>query len=312
MVIVVLFALLGLGSSSQSCSTDFDCHSVTTALIWTSCVSGVCTCSKGASGSATTADKCTCVLGNILLQEGIYCLNVSATLAAQAKCTIQKANFRELYRRVVFPNNIPYILGTASPLDIIHPTIKARVNPLGDYDEEGIIEYFYGLASSPYGYAGRVVLRDMRCEGNTVWGRTDIFLNFSSSPIAHLAIGNLTHETYAKFSDDNRITYLDVTFPNLGFFADVAPTEVFEAAPGYFLPKRVILIQGICGLIQSYCTGTNQQYTDLNDCVQYHSSLEWVLGIMLMPIVLFVINFMLNWLVTDQLFIVLIPDVMEE
>jgi hypothetical protein len=273
---IFLFGLCGL-SLSLGCQKNSDCFSVSANINYAECQNGTCICPVGFAGSATPAAKCDCLAPKEIITRGgqFYCIDLNSAIVAVAedeRCDILKAKVQRVYESIIYPLNLAVITGQVSQADLFDQHVDARITPLGVYhDYEGVIEYFYGLATLPTNIVYDTNMRLMTCDGNTVQFRIDIFFNQTLSPVADIPIVNVTHWGKFTFNDQNLISKIDVTFPNLGATVDIPNEAPFiELAPGVNFPlKRYIGIVGTCTVLNQTCIGANQNYPSIEACTGF-------------------------------------------
>jgi hypothetical protein len=286
MLFFILCLLLATCARGTTCTTDNNCYgsALTTNPAWVRCNTASSTCECVAdrgyvTGNATTANKCRCDAPNQLTadQGQVYCFSVQGAVQAKTRCERNKGIVEFLYGKIVYPFNIPYALGLADASAILAQDVIGRVNPLGQWvGFVKMVEYFFGIALSEYGYVGESVMRELICEGDITYGRVDLHMNFTLSPIAKFPFNNITQ--IFRFVHDpstGAIKFAHISVENLGAGADVGPEETLELAPGFFLNKREIIIGAICNQIQASCVGEHQKYADIPACVAAQSVIPW-------------------------------------
>ena len=255
------------------CQRNQDCYEVSLSPSSVSCVDKVCQCINGFDGSATVKDKCRCTLPKFSIPYSgqFYCLNLASAIELEynyTRCQILKQKVQTIYDYIIYPRNLAVIQNNSVLDDVFGVNSTARITPLGDFeDREGVIEYFYGIASTTASFVSSFNFRLLSCEGNMVWVRVDILLNQTLNSIAAVPILNVTHWGRFEFDNTNTVIKTDLTFPNLGNGTDTPDDGVLiTLAPGFVLPRRQAEMFGVCNLIQEFCVGDNVQFSSVDEC----------------------------------------------
>jgi len=238
-------------------------------------VGGQCKCNTqfGIVGDATTQSKCGCPSPYQVYynqQSQAYCIQY------QDAANYKTDNERDLilttiaqtvYLSLIWPT--PYaimqavIAGVPSPVaQYFIPTAKGRVDPLGEYfDQDGIVEYFYGTVWTGASRVSEVVFQKIVVTGNIVAVRVRILINnYNQDQSAILYSYNLTQTTMFTFTENNLISSLEAIIHNLAWNSDPQT------------PKSTQVAQLFCGAILYQCNASNDPdgyYTDMNDCVDH-------------------------------------------
>ncbi|CAK4032316.1 Hypothetical predicted protein [Lecanosticta acicola] len=155
---------------------------------------------------------------------------------------------RKIYDLTVYPNNIPVLLqgGAAVPKGLFSNDSKGRVSPVGNFvGFEDSIEYFFALAPTPQGNPAGAAVYDAQVV-NFVSGCPDV-----ASSLVYLRTGQVNQLGQLNKSAPTS------TLSQLASGVDYSNMQVQQAA-----------VQGLCPVIQQRCTGSNQQYTSVQDCGQ--------------------------------------------
>jgi hypothetical protein len=130
---------------------------------------------------------------------------------------------------------------------ILSPNVRSRISPAGEFDGfEGVVEYFYGFVANPSFRVINVDFRSIAATGNTVGAKANIYLNnsrFLDSGNHPPQLWNLTTFAFFTFDNNDLISSIDVSVPNLGAVLDI-PDGFPNAAQIKFG-----LIQQVCGLM---------------------------------------------------------------
>jgi hypothetical protein len=162
--------------------------------------------------------------------------------------------------------------GDANLTDLISPIVTpdaaGRIHPLGFFDSPvSLIEYFM-LAC----FGNSAVTKETFTKIVVVNDLVMFNIVFCLQPPSNLnaPCSNLTHVGWAKVAADGRVRALKVLFQRLGFPDAVLPPFAQEAQVHNV---RAATMNAICGIIQTRCTGANQQYADLAACNAYMQSI---------------------------------------
>eukprot|EP00188_Purpureofilum_apyrenoidigerum_P001473 Plantae.Rhodophyta-Purpureofilum_apyrenoidigerum.ctg18088.p1 GENE.Plantae.Rhodophyta-Purpureofilum_apyrenoidigerum.ctg18088~~Plantae.Rhodophyta-Purpureofilum_apyrenoidigerum.ctg18088.p1 ORF type:complete len:280 (-),score=26.90 Plantae.Rhodophyta-Purpureofilum_apyrenoidigerum.ctg18088:304-1143(-) len=139
------------------------------------------------------------------------------------------------------------------------PKVFGRVNPVGTFNDfPSSVEYFYGLANPVVGpdvnsRVTNITFQSVVAQGDQVTVRLSVEVTpFDSGVSRDLVIFGI------YFMDkQSQIRAYDANLLNLQYFTGSVSTD---AAP-------------LCAVIQSLCTGENQQFPSTAKCVQYLSSI---------------------------------------
>lgn len=293
--------------AQRSCTRERDCDSVANGREFVTCTNGTCRCwtERGFTGNATTSNKCRCQWPRSVYQkyynnydddddddddrrrnngngrdDNSYCLDIasaSAEVAKRDRCNQLEAITQYLYNLVVYPNNLPVLDDTSILEPFVDTNADSRFTPVGEFTGfPGFVEYYYALGSTPAGFVQSIKFRSIACDNNIVHFRVELVFNQTLSPIGpDIKFFNFTHVGYFGFGPDNRVDVADITFTNMGIAADVNASAVLEVAPGVTIPARAAFVQGICQQINLFCTGANQVYDSVQDCVNFMNTIPY-------------------------------------
>ncbi|KAF2403164.1 hypothetical protein EJ06DRAFT_472523 [Trichodelitschia bisporula] len=180
-----------------------------------------------------------------------------------------RATVEAIYNLTVFPNNVPILqhLAAAIPPGIFNDSVVGRVTPAGAFvGLDDSLEYFFGLSVPvPPAYTGfsksNVVQFTSGCPevaASTVYLETSAF-----DPVnPRYNISYLKEFAFWRFDETGAVLAYDAWLPNLSaWIADVAGTDIYAPA------VQAGSIYGICAGVQDRCTGPNQQYGSVEECI---------------------------------------------
>ena len=104
------------------------------------------------------------------------------------KQSIRMDRVRELYDGLIFPANVGVLADPSSVEHIFQQgVVQGRISPAGTFgDFEGVLEYFYGLVSSPLSRADGIKVRSIVASGDKVAIEVDI--HFCNAPLDNPAL----------------------------------------------------------------------------------------------------------------------------
>ncbi|KAI9749501.1 MAG: hypothetical protein M4579_006846 [Chaenotheca gracillima] len=183
-----------------------------------------------------------------------------------------------IYDNTVYPNNVPIIVNgsAAVPPNLFSRNATGRVSPVGNFTGfEDSIEYFFALAPTPQTnprkgaiISAEVVEFASACPevaASLVHLRGGVVDETSSENGKEVAI--LKQFAFWRFDEDGLVTKYDAIIPNLSAWRDVFWGSI-TADPAV----QAETIGQICFGTQLRCTGPNQQYDDVEDCIEQLSS----------------------------------------
>jgi len=289
---VALLLVAVAAVAALNCNQQSDCMSVSDNYNYVLCVSGTCRCRTdlGFSGSATSSSKCSCPTpsnvywgaGNpfckrcdapreIVYLHGMpFCVSGEECEQLQTqkdKNEIRKEKIRQLYEGLRPPTPILVMTGQIDVQDIFAANVRGRVTPVGSFESfEGVVEYFYGLASTSI--IPSVNFVTLVADGNKVSVRVDILFNGTETQPTH----NLTETGYFVFNDENKIVSFDLAILNLGAIID----PPVQAQPLVIQQLCAVLTTGLGGHPATCAPGTYVgSYSDFNDCVTFMNSIPF-------------------------------------
>ncbi|EKG11306.1 hypothetical protein MPH_11571 [Macrophomina phaseolina MS6] len=182
----------------------------------------------------------------------------------------------QIYNLTLYPNFLPILQNgsAAVPPGLFSPNVSGRISPLGNFTGfEESIEYFFSLAPVPQGTNGNAFYRADTVEFTS--GCPEV-----AASVTYLAVGpvdpvsggliNSTNATttavkqiaFWSFDGEGRVKAYDAWLPNLQLWT--------ATLLGRDLTNRTIqdaFRDALCPVIQQRCTGPNQQYDDVDDCL---------------------------------------------
>jgi hypothetical protein len=223
------------------------------------------------------------------------------------KQSIRMDKVRELYNGLIFPANVGVL---ADPTSVEHifqqGVVKGRISPAGTFgDFEGVLEYFYGLVSSPLSRSDGIKIRSIVASGDKVAIEVDI--HFCNAPLDNpalvamcdpdvptndgLGVNSTFRETgFFTFNADDRIISFDLALLNLGLVADSLTPEqrtqrIINACTALTTAHYDLINQQ--PVFQGTCTSNFDEVSDfpvglpvtdgqaMTNCITYMSSLPF-------------------------------------
>jgi hypothetical protein len=163
---------------------------------------------------------------------------------------------------------------------ILSPNVKSRISPAGEFDGfEGVVEYFYGFVASPTLRVLNVRPISVTATGNYVGVKADLWLrNLAAAQTGGHPpeFWNLTTFAFFTFDQNDQISSIDVSVPNLGILLDIPDpairTQVIQATCAMLTiasPLNGMKVNGTCGTLPVFNGATDVQR--FGDCVQFYS-----------------------------------------
>jgi hypothetical protein len=181
---------------------------------------------------------------------------------------------QSIYNLTVFPNNLPIITNGSSavPPNLFSANATGRVSPLGNFTSfEDSIEYFFALALVPQPPAfsvfskAEIVSFSSGCPevaASVVYLETRVWTGNASDPGPYLS--TLKQIAFWRFDKNGAVQDYDAWVPNLNDWNFLAEGKLDFTNPAVQAGQ---ISQKLCPAIQQLCIGSNQQYTDVNQCI---------------------------------------------
>jgi len=178
-----------------------------------------------------------------------------------------------IYNLTVYPNQLPILNegGAAVPPGLFNANATGRVDPVGNFSGfEDSIEYFFALAPVPTTSSTHAAITSFRitefstaCAGVAA-SVVYLFCNVVNpgAPDDGTALAPLKQVAFWKFDHRGAVLKYDAWIPNLNAWV--------EASMGIDISNPEVQagsIEGLCALTQLRCTGTNTQWSSINQCV---------------------------------------------
>jgi len=119
---------------------------------------------------------------------------------------------------------------------ILNPNVKSRISPAGAFNGfEGVVEYFYGFVANPGTFVVNITINSISSTGNKVGAKATLFLRndaYTQTNGHPPQFWNLSLFTFFTFDQNDKISSIDVSVPNLGVLLDIPdipgdPTNTF-------------------------------------------------------------------------------------
>lgn len=282
-----IFILLGLYiilTNGLSCMQQYECQSVTVDYNYAGCYAGECKCiiELGFSGNATTLSKCDCLPPSSVywLNNLPYCLNYIESVnfkLANTRNELLKNKIITLYNQILWPSaavlaqQIATHSLTGELFQLFDTNVEGVIDPLGKVNGfEGTAEYFIGSVWTGLTRVTSLYFSHLVAENNKVSINIDIHFGRydNTTTSVFFDLYNLTQTGIFTFNDDNKIQKMNLVIRNLGLTVNSFNQNTLET------------IQNICQtiLFGAKCNATFDPlgyYTDMNDCVNYLSTIEY-------------------------------------
>lgn len=148
-----------------------------------------------------------------------------------------------------------------------------RISPVGNFTNfNQSVEYFFGLSgtqSAPsYQYFDKAELVSFSSDcpevaSSTVWFSTSV----KPPGKAPTYVSSLKQVAFWRFDESGAVLYYDAYIPNLKAFTNTIGGLPRTDSVLPVMSQQQEIQYLLCPSIQSACTGPNQQYTDVADCV---------------------------------------------
>ena len=183
-----------------------------------------------------------------------------------------------VYNLTVYPRNLPLFLNqTDIGLPFFDVNVTGRVTPLGDFSGyEDSIEYFWGLAPVPIPPAtaaiSKAVVTHFTSGCPEVASSTVEFtVTNVVGPFNGTVVTKLKQIAFWRFGANGRIVAYDAWIPNLqNFVGKITYPDIKTFMGGAYTPNTTDVLftaQQICGTQAQFCTGGNQVYASVEDCI---------------------------------------------
>jgi hypothetical protein len=306
--------------AAVSCNTIVGCLGVSKAPSFVTCntTTNKCQCKPEFDGNATIVSQCRCddpkqvyfQLGTSspLNSASITDASLSASLipaewgvttvrcvdflgleAAEAKNQQHIASVIKFFNNTIYPKPQTILQNQNLLLDILSPTVKSRISPAGSFDGfEGVVEYFYGFVAQPGLISQKVDIRSIAATGNTVAVKANILIvngNYAQSGGFPPQFFNLSIFGFFTFDNNDKISSIDVSVPNLGKLLDVVgPAQLVQQLQQgriQFICQLLTLpsalstnTSGTCGWYDPYNAGPNPG-VQFQACVTFMNSIAY-------------------------------------
>jgi len=305
-----------LSSTPQTCLTavGLTCLQVTDAASFVACntTSKKCYCLPTFDGNASPASHCQCPAGKDVyfpsfpLGGGVFsdstwvpanwgfgdpiCIDLDNLLALKAADTKNQQHVSyvmQFFNNTIgtTPAGILATGGVPQLQKILAPNVRSRISPAGEFDGfEGVVEYFYGFVASGSLVVTNVNVREVAATGQTVGIKADLWLhNFASAFTNNHPpeFWNLTTFAFFTFDQNDQISSIDVSVPNLGVLLDVPANDTVTRAR--LIQTTCVMLTtadptlngnkpgGFCGALNVFNGGSN--YTaQLQDCIFFYTT----------------------------------------
>jgi len=242
--------------SCGTLGTFGSCQDVTNCASFVDCnqTSKKCYCLPTFDGNASPANHCDCLppkkvyfpsfnLGggafNLLTGDWIpgnwglgnpICIDLDNLLAGQAAQVKQQKHIQSVltflgYTIYPAPQEILMTKGIPKLSAILNPNVKSRISPAGAFDGfEGVVEYFYGFVATPGTFVVNITVVSIAATNNTVGCKATLFLRndaFQQTGGHPPQWWNLSLFTFFTFDNNDLISSIDVSVPNLGILLDI-------------------------------------------------------------------------------------------
>jgi hypothetical protein len=186
----------------------------------------------------------------------------------------EKRNFdtvKSIYELTIYPNQLPILEQGAAgvPPGLFNENATGRVDPVGNFTGfEDSIEYFFALAPVPQTNAASTVITSIQitefssaCE-DVAASVVYLFCNEEDSSSAGNGRPPLKEVAFWKFDECGAVLKYDAWIPNLNDWI-VASLGIPISNPQVGLQP----IQQLCAGTQQRCTGSNTQWSSIDECI---------------------------------------------
>ncbi|KAH6670886.1 hypothetical protein F5X68DRAFT_158936 [Plectosphaerella plurivora] len=186
-----------------------------------------------------------------------------------------------IYNSTVYPHQIPIILGGAAavPDGLFSHKVRGRVYPVGNFTSfEDSIEYFFALSPLPEGNAVKAAITGYKIteftSGCKDVASSVVYLYTSvvnpGCPDHGKALPPLKQIAYWKFDEDGTVLKYDAWIPGLNPWVEA--TVASRITNASFQKSS---IAQICGATQLRCSGANQQWDSVEQCIEGLSAKDY-------------------------------------
>jgi len=287
------------------------CPSVSTHKAYSECnqTTKTCYCLPTFSGNASLSNPCDCAEPNTVFLSASqsinlpgpdaitygqpYCIDLptlEATKAAQVRDQKHISYVIEFFNNTIgtTPTEILATMGIPRLQRILSPNVRSRISPAGEFDGfEGVVEYFYGFVANPALRVTNVDYRTVSASGNVVSAKANVWLHNTQAALTGghpPEFWNLTTFAFFTFDENDLISSIDVSVPNLGAILDIPDSQpgaaqikqgiifntcliMTQASPGFPAPN------GTCYPTGVWVGDTAQQRTQ--NCVAFMNSIPF-------------------------------------
>ncbi|KAK8163054.1 hypothetical protein BKA80DRAFT_274382 [Phyllosticta citrichinensis] len=189
-----------------------------------------------------------------------------------------------IYDLTVYPNNVPIATEGVSrvPPGLFAPDAKGRVTPVGRYTSFAeSVQHFVSLAPLPPALPARTGIYEAEIV-SFVTGCPEI-----AASVVYLRTGHVDPETavhtpgpqdttlkqvaFWRFNEEGLVVRFEAWIPSLAIWTSISSGIDYNDKT----VQRGTIVQQLCPQIQQRCTGPNQQYDSVEDCVTRLSSIPF-------------------------------------
>lgn len=260
MKVLFFIAVIICLCQSLGCVDRHQCFpAVSNGRNWVDCIVGQCTCLslKGFDGNATFTNPCDCSSPKETTHHEsgqLLCVDIEgAVVAANQKIreAFLKSQVVQIYQNTIGITTPTLIAAEYISVDNLFASrINGRVTPFGSMNDTTFRNFFYSLAA--FSNITNVRFIDLKAEGNTVSIRVDTEANEAGEPIF-----NLTQTGFFYFDPNNKVAAADLSLLNFGKHQNIPPQFA------------IFVAQGVCEIHSILCTGPNQQYANVTECINF-------------------------------------------
>lgn len=183
-----------------------------------------------------------------------------------------------VYNLTVYPKNLPLFLNeTDIGLPFFNENVTGRVTPLGNFSGyEDNIEYFWGLAPVPVDPSTAAISQAVVTQFSSgcpevAASTVELTVTNVVGPNNGTFITKLKERAFWRFDSNGLIIAYDAWIPNLQQFVGKLDEPSVAIYPGgAYSPNatsQAVTEAQICELQAEFCTGDNQVYDSVNDCL---------------------------------------------
>ncbi|KAK7519987.1 uncharacterized protein IWZ02DRAFT_249403 [Phyllosticta citriasiana] len=189
-----------------------------------------------------------------------------------------------IYDLTVYPNNVPIATEGVSrvPPGLFSQNAKGRVTPVGKYTSfTESVQHFVSLAPLPPALPARTGIYEAEIV-SFVSGCPEI-----AASVVYLRTGYVDPDTavhtpgpqdttlkqvaFWRFDEEGAVIRFEAWIPNLALWTSISSGINYNDRT----IQRGTIVQSLCPQIQQRCTGANQQYDSVDDCVRRLSSIPF-------------------------------------